>query len=88
MKEYFVRYDLRTEEEESFAKSGVSLHPQTKMSLLGKELKFKAIHCEPVAIADCWFFWIDAESEITEFPKYIDVLEFISYTNWVRNHLR
>ena len=38
---------------------GIHEHPQVAMSNLG----FKVIKCEPVSIADCWWFRVENEIE-------------------------
>lgn len=44
---------------------GINKHPQDQM----KELGFNVVKCEPVSIADCW--WFRTTNEITPLPPYI-----------------
>lgn len=51
-------------------KSNIYNHPQKQMQKLGLHY----IKCEPVPIADCWWFRIDNYEETMKLPKYIYIL--------------
>lgn len=48
--------------------AGVHEHPQAQMKKLG----FHYVKCEPVPIADCWWFRCDEYPD--EIPEYIDIM--------------
>lgn len=48
---------------------GISKHPQDQM----RELGFDVVKCEPVTIADCW--WFRTTNKIAHLPPYLKRLK-------------
>lgn len=63
MKHY--RYDMMTAD----IIYNIKKHPQEQMALLGA----KVLKCEPVSVADCW--WFRVEDKISPLPEYLHEMD-------------